>query len=135
MSDHRPEPEIIPPDRTRPDWRRERTPPWVSVDAHGTRRIYVRQVGPLGIRVTIVEPGGMRTDWAGSSMRIDEIRDDYKATVGGFAQMARGNAGSGQSDPAKSAQAILAVVQRRVTAGYAPNSDLTQARAFLAANP
>jgi hypothetical protein len=49
MSDHRPEPEIIPPDRARPDWRRERTPPWVSVDAQGTRRIYVRQVGPLGI--------------------------------------------------------------------------------------
>ena len=36
-------------------------------------------------------------------------------------------------DNLKSAQAILAVVQRRVTAGYAPNSDLTQARADLAA--
>ena len=36
-------------------------------------------------------------------------------------------------DNLKSAQAILAVVQRRVTAGYAPNSDLTQARAGLAA--
>jgi len=36
-------------------------------------------------------------------------------------------------DNLKSAQAILSVVQRRVTAGYAPNSDLTQARAGLAA--
>ena len=35
-------------------------------------------------------------------------------------------------DNLKSAQAILSVVQRRVTAGYAPNSDLTQARAGLA---
>lgn len=36
-------------------------------------------------------------------------------------------------DNLKSAEAILSVVQRRVTAGYAPNSDLTQARADLAA--
>jgi outer membrane protein, multidrug efflux system len=36
-------------------------------------------------------------------------------------------------DNLKSAQAILSVVQRRVTAGYAPNSDLTQARADQAA--
>lgn len=36
-------------------------------------------------------------------------------------------------DNLKSAQTILALVQRRVTAGYAPNADLTQARAGLAA--
>ena len=36
-------------------------------------------------------------------------------------------------DNLASAQAILSVVQRRVAAGYAPNSDLTQARAGLAA--
>src|SRR5580704_9583092 len=75
----------------------------------GFSEVLSKEVGPLGIRVTIVEPGGMRTDWAGSSMHIDEIRDDYKSTVGGFAQMARGNAGAGQSDPAKAAQAILRI--------------------------
>jgi NodT family efflux transporter outer membrane factor (OMF) lipoprotein len=37
------------------------------------------------------------------------------------------------ADNLKSAQAILSVVDRRVRAGYAPNSDLTQARADLAA--
>ena len=36
-------------------------------------------------------------------------------------------------DNQRSAQTILSVAQRRVTAGYAPNSDLTQARAALAA--
>jgi NodT family efflux transporter outer membrane factor (OMF) lipoprotein len=36
-------------------------------------------------------------------------------------------------DNLKSAQTILSVVQRRVAAGYAPNSDLAQARANLAA--
>jgi hypothetical protein len=28
--------------------------------------------------VTIVEPGGMRTDWAGSSMRTEESQSDYQ---------------------------------------------------------
>ncbi len=27
-----------------------------------------RRLGPLGIKVTIIEPGGFRTDWGGSSM-------------------------------------------------------------------
>jgi NAD(P)-dependent dehydrogenase (short-subunit alcohol dehydrogenase family) len=79
----------------------------------GFSEVLSKEVGPLGIRVTIVEPGGMRTDWAGSSMHIDEIRDDYQVTVGGFAQMARGNGGAGQSDPAKAAQAILRVASEK----------------------
>ena len=72
-----------------------------------------KEVGPLGIRVTIVEPGGMRTDWAGSSMHIDDIREDYKATVGVFAQMILGNADAAQSDPAKAAQAILEIASTK----------------------
>ena len=61
------------------------------------------EVGPLGIRVTIVEPGGFRTDWAGSSMHIDEIREEYQATVGSFAQAFRKNADAARGDPAKAA--------------------------------
>jgi hypothetical protein len=49
MSEPRSEPEIIPPDRTRPEWARDRRGPWVSADSFGTRRIYVGKVGPLGI--------------------------------------------------------------------------------------
>jgi hypothetical protein len=55
----------------------------------------------------------MRTDWAGSSMHIDEIQDDYKATVGGFVQMAHGMAGAAQSDPVKTAQAILKIASEK----------------------
>ena len=72
-----------------------------------------KEVGPLGIRVTIVEPGGMRTDWAGSSMRVDDIRADYQATVGAFVRMARGNVDAAQSDPAKAAQAILEIASAK----------------------
>ncbi|MBN3800512.1 oxidoreductase, partial [Burkholderia sp. Ac-20392] len=41
------------------------------------------EVAPLGIRVTIVEPGAFRTDWAGRSMVESAIRiDDYAETAG-----------------------------------------------------
>jgi NAD(P)-dependent dehydrogenase (short-subunit alcohol dehydrogenase family) len=71
----------------------------------GFSQVLAKEVGPLGIRVTVVEPGGMRTDWAGSSMRIDEIRSDYRMTVGTIAEMARENKFA-RSDPAKVAKAI-----------------------------
>ena len=32
---------------------------------------------PLGIKVTIVEPGGFRTDFAGSSTKLSEGNPDY----------------------------------------------------------
>jgi len=73
----------------------------------GFSEILAKEVGPLGIRVTVVEPGGMRTDWAGSSMRIDEIRSDYQATVGARSSRLRENADAMRGDPAKVAQAIL----------------------------
>ena len=71
------------------------------------------EVGPLGIRVTIVEPGGFRTDWAGSSMRIDRIREEYQATVGSFAQAFRKNADAARGDPAKAAQAVLRIASEK----------------------
>jgi len=49
MSEPRSEPEIIPPDRTRPEWARNHRDPWASADSFGSRRIYVRRLGPGGI--------------------------------------------------------------------------------------
>lgn len=75
----------------------------------GFSEVLAKEVGPLGIRVTVVEPGGMRTDWAGSSMRVDEIKPDYQATVGAFAAAMRGNPNAAQGDPAKVARAVVAL--------------------------
>jgi NAD(P)-dependent dehydrogenase (short-subunit alcohol dehydrogenase family) len=67
------------------------------------------EVRPLGIRVTIVEPGGMRTDWAGSSMHVDDIREDYRGTIGRWVEIRQRVTDSAQSDPAKAARAILQI--------------------------
>jgi len=77
----------------------------------GFSEVLAKEVGPLGIKVTIVEPGGFRTDWAGSSMQIAEIREEYKATVGNHASHARQSSGKQQGDPNKAAQAILQIAQ------------------------
>jgi NAD(P)-dependent dehydrogenase (short-subunit alcohol dehydrogenase family) len=74
----------------------------------GFTEVLAREVGPLGIRCTLVEPGGLRTDWAGSSMRVDPPSEPYRATVGAIAGHARQQA-TGRGDPAKAAQAILRV--------------------------
>jgi hypothetical protein len=37
-----------------------------------------QEVAPLGIKITVVEPGGMPTDWGGSSMNIPPISEPYQ---------------------------------------------------------
>jgi NAD(P)-dependent dehydrogenase (short-subunit alcohol dehydrogenase family) len=77
----------------------------------GFSEVLAKEVAPLGIRVTVVEPGGMRTDWSGRSMRVDEIRTDYAPSVGAFAGMLQAKAVGGQSDPAKVAEAIVRIAR------------------------
>jgi NAD(P)-dependent dehydrogenase (short-subunit alcohol dehydrogenase family) len=75
----------------------------------GFSGVLAAEVAPLGIKVTVLEPGGMRTDWAGSSMRIDPVRDEYAATVGAAADLSNANV-LGASDPAKVADLLLEVI-------------------------
>jgi NAD(P)-dependent dehydrogenase (short-subunit alcohol dehydrogenase family) len=66
-----------------------------------------KEVGPLGIKVTIVEPGGFRTDFAGISTDLREGRPEYDATVGATARFQRDYDGRQPGDPAKAAAALL----------------------------
>jgi NAD(P)-dependent dehydrogenase (short-subunit alcohol dehydrogenase family) len=69
------------------------------------------EVAPLGIKVTIVEPGAFRTNWSGPSMRQSAVRiDDYEATAGQRRERTLGTYGGQPGDPAKAAEAIAAVV-------------------------
>ena len=74
----------------------------------GFSSVLAREVAPLGIKVTVVEPGGMGTDWAGSSMRIDPVRPEYEETVGAMSRM-RTPQSIGASDPVKVARLVLDV--------------------------
>ena len=78
----------------------------------GFSEVLAREVGPLGIKVTVLEPGGMRTDWAGPSMRVPPISEPYRPTVGASAAMHSEN-GSDDAlgDPAKVAQVVLKVAE------------------------
>ncbi len=73
----------------------------------GFSEVLDKEVRPLGIKVTVVEPGGFRTDWAGSSMRIDDLTPAYRDTVGAFASYVGQSSGAQRGDPAKGAKAIL----------------------------
>jgi NAD(P)-dependent dehydrogenase (short-subunit alcohol dehydrogenase family) len=75
----------------------------------GFSEVLAREAGPLGVRVTIVEPGGIRTDWAGSSMHVDGVQGDYQATVGAFMDGVRKNQDAARGDPDKMAQVILQI--------------------------
>jgi NAD(P)-dependent dehydrogenase (short-subunit alcohol dehydrogenase family) len=79
----------------------------------GFSEVLSREVAPLGIKVTIVEPGGFRTDFAGSSTELSEGHPAYDSTVGATARFQRNYNGKQPGDPKKAAQAIIQLTQER----------------------
>ncbi|NAZ87628.1 oxidoreductase [Kineococcus indalonis] len=71
-----------------------------------------QELAPLGISVTIVAPGGFRTDFAGRSLtQSAEAIADYAGTAGKRRKENDTVHGTQPGDPAKAAQAILAAVR------------------------
>jgi NAD(P)-dependent dehydrogenase (short-subunit alcohol dehydrogenase family) len=78
----------------------------------GISEALAKEVKHLGIKVTIVEPGGFRTDWAGRSMmHVDQTIPDYDASAGAFRRMLAERNGKQAGDPRKAAEAIILAVE------------------------
>ena len=75
----------------------------------GFSEVLATETAPLGIKVTIIEPGGFRTDFAGSSSKMHAGRPEYDATVGAAERFQREYDGRQPGDPAKAAAVVVAV--------------------------
>ena len=75
----------------------------------GFSEVMATEMSPLGVKVTIIEPGGFRTDFAGSSTTIQQVRSEYDSTVGAAGRFQREFNGKQPGDPVKAAQVILRV--------------------------
>lgn len=76
----------------------------------GFSEVLAQEMKLIGVRVTIVEPGGFRTDFAGSSTAIETGRPEYDDVVGKAARMQRAYDGKQPGDPRRGARAILEIV-------------------------
>ncbi|KKC05932.1 oxidoreductase [Mycobacterium nebraskense] len=77
------------------------------------------ELAPLGISVTIVEPGAFRTDFAGRSLvQSATIIDDYAATAGQRRKENDTMHGNQAGDPARAAAAIIAAVESSEPPGF-----------------
>lgn len=69
------------------------------------------ELAPLGIQVTSVQPGPLRTDFLASSSlaQVERVIDDYASTGGASREWAGANHGLQEGDPVKAAEAVLTV--------------------------
>jgi NAD(P)-dependent dehydrogenase (short-subunit alcohol dehydrogenase family) len=84
----------------------------------GFTRTLAVETAPFGIRTMVVEPSGFATDWAGASMTIHEIPNDYDTTVGLMQRRVRANPAGPAGDPMRAAEIIVQVAKRQVTPSH-----------------
>ncbi|NMO50788.1 SDR family NAD(P)-dependent oxidoreductase [Actinoplanes sp. TBRC 11911] len=75
----------------------------------GFSKVLRNEVGPLGVKVTIVEPGAFRTDY-GNETNFPPVIPDYEQTVGRMNEFRRTTAGTWAGDPARAARILVDVV-------------------------
>lgn len=70
------------------------------------------EVAHLNIKVTLVEPGPFRTNWAGgSAARAEKVIEDYASTAGERINTVTGYSGNQPGDPVKAAKVIIQAVE------------------------
>lgn len=73
----------------------------------GFSEALAKEVAPLGIFVTCVEPGGFRTDWAGESMTYARKIEGYECTVDKRTEYFRSGKFVPMGDPCKAAKVMV----------------------------
>ena len=77
----------------------------------GFSEALAKEVAPLGIFVTSVEPGGFRTDWGGASMTYAKEVEGYESTVGARVRIFQGGSYIPMGDPDKAAKVMIELVE------------------------
>ena len=78
----------------------------------GVSESLAAELKPLGIKVTIVQPGPFRTDFISRSLeRAENPIADYDRTSGRFLRLLETMNGKQPGDPARAAEAIIAAVE------------------------
>ena len=75
----------------------------------GFSQALASEVEPFGIKVTLIEPGGFATDWAGPSAKRSAELPDYAEAHAAVAAW-RAKAATGVGDPAATGEVVLAIV-------------------------
>ncbi|NSL85583.1 SDR family NAD(P)-dependent oxidoreductase [Chitinophaga sp. Mgbs1] len=75
----------------------------------GFSEALAKEVAPLGIKVTAVEPGGILTDWGGDSMGYAPAVEGYDTTVDQRVAAFRNGSFKGKGSPEKMAQVLMAL--------------------------
>lgn len=73
----------------------------------GFTEALAKEVAPLGIHVTSVEPGGFRTDWGGASMTYAPKVEGYESTVDWVIEFLRTSNYTPIGDPDKAAKVMV----------------------------
>jgi NAD(P)-dependent dehydrogenase (short-subunit alcohol dehydrogenase family) len=76
----------------------------------GFSEALAKEVLPLGIYVTCVEPGGFRTDWAGASMTYAPAIEGYEESVGARTEFFKSNKFVPVGDPDKAGKVMVELV-------------------------